>query len=276
MGDGMTGRNDSAPIIVRRKKVIAKTAHHGGAWKVAYADFVTAMMAFFLMMWLLGATTESQRRGLADYFNPSIPIHRISSGGDGMFGGTDLETRAEAGPDMPSENAVSTGDQTAVETQSFDEIEQRLNGLGGESALLRDALRHVVTRQTDEGLVIEIFDLPDRPLFDADSASPNPVLLLLAPVLTEVFGTVVNGLAIEGHTRAYSIVHATDPRWQLSSARAHTMRRLLDDAGLAVDRVQRVTGHADRSPAAENRYAVRNNRLELILLRRSRRDDRQR
>lgn len=84
------GDRANAPIIIKRKKVIAGGGHHGGAWKVAYADFVTAMMAFFLLMWLLSATTEQQRRGLSDYFAPTIPLSRISGGGDGMFGGSDL------------------------------------------------------------------------------------------------------------------------------------------------------------------------------------------
>jgi chemotaxis protein MotB len=84
----MAGRGKGeAPIIIKRKKVIAGGGHHGGAWKVAYADFVTAMMAFFLLMWLLNATTEDQRKGLADYFNPSIPISRVSGGGNGALGG---------------------------------------------------------------------------------------------------------------------------------------------------------------------------------------------
>ena len=78
-----------APIIIKRKKVIA-AGHHGGAWKVAYADFVTAMMAFFLLMWLLGATTEKQRKGIADYFNPTIPVNKVSGGGDGAFGGDSI------------------------------------------------------------------------------------------------------------------------------------------------------------------------------------------
>lgn len=80
----------NAPIIIKRKKVIAGGGHHGGAWKVAYADFVTAMMAFFMLMWLLNATTEQQRKGIADYFTPTIPINRISGGGDGMFAGDDI------------------------------------------------------------------------------------------------------------------------------------------------------------------------------------------
>ena len=83
----MAGQANAAPVIIKRKKVIAGGGHHGGAWKVAYADFVTAMMAFFLLMWLLNATTEKQRKGIADYFNPTIPVNRVSGGGDGAFGG---------------------------------------------------------------------------------------------------------------------------------------------------------------------------------------------
>ena len=79
----MTETRNLAPIIIKKKKVIAGGGHHGGAWKVAYADFVTAMMAFFMLMWLLNATTEKQRKGIADYFNPTIPVNRISGGGEG-------------------------------------------------------------------------------------------------------------------------------------------------------------------------------------------------
>lgn len=84
----MTVKNDIAPIIIiKRKKIVKGGRHHGGAWKIAYADFVTAMMAFFLLMWLLNATTVSQRMGLADYFSPTIPVYKISGDGDGAFGG---------------------------------------------------------------------------------------------------------------------------------------------------------------------------------------------
>ena len=81
MGERMAA-NAGAPIIIKRKKIVVEGGHHGGAWKVAYADFVTAMMAFFMLMWLLNATTEKQRKGIADYFNPTIPVTRVSGGGD--------------------------------------------------------------------------------------------------------------------------------------------------------------------------------------------------
>ena len=83
-------KGDNAPIIIKRKKVVGGDGHHGGAWKVAYADFVTAMMAFFMLMWLLNATTEKQRKGIADYFSPTIAVNRVSGGGDGSFGGSSV------------------------------------------------------------------------------------------------------------------------------------------------------------------------------------------
>src|SRR6056297_4332044 len=82
--------DNAAPVIIKRKKVTGGDGHHGGAWRVAYADFVTAMMAFFLLMWLLNATTEDQRKGLADYFSPSIPVHTTAGGGSGPFGGSSV------------------------------------------------------------------------------------------------------------------------------------------------------------------------------------------
>lgn len=264
----MSRQNDVAPvIIIKRKKIVKSSGHHSGAWKVAYADFVTAMMAFFLMMWLLGATTESQRRGLADYFNPSIPVHRISSGGDGMFGGSDLGSRAQDAPAPPSDTSTDSTEKAEAETASFDDIQQRLIGLGGESPVLDEALRHIITRQTDEGLILEIFDLPGHPLFDGDGDTPTLVMRQIVSVLAQVFPMVINPLAIEGHTRTYTVVQATDPRWTLSSSRADRVRLMLGDAGFDPGRVSRVTGHADRQPAAQNPMAVRNNRLELILLR---------
>lgn len=261
----MSRQNQAAPIIIRRKKIVTGVGRHGGAWKVAYADFVTAMMAFFLMMWLLGATTESQRRGLADYFTPSIPINRSSSGGSGMFGGNDIHSADDLGPETNQGNTMAASDDRS-EVDSFEAIEERLEGLGAESAVMTEALRHVLTRVTDEGLVIELFDLPGTPLFEADTDEPRPVLAVLSSILVEVFRITDNPLAIEGHTRSYTLVQMTDPRWSLSLSRAERMRIMMENQALDPLRVARVTGHADRRRVMRNPMSVRNNRLELILL----------
>ena len=263
----MSRQNQAAPVIIKRKKIVRGNSHHGGAWKVAYADFVTAMMAFFLMMWLLGATTEAQRKGLADYFTPSIPINRSSSGGVGMFGGNDVQSREDVGPETNQGLPEFMADDR-TDAEAFEMLQDRLQGMGAESAVMTEALRHVVTRVTDEGLVIELFDLPGAPLFDGETDQPMPVMQLLSGALRDIFGMVTNGLAIEGHTRSYTLVQANDPRWTLSTARAERVRRMLEDSGFDPQRVTRVAGHADRRLVVRNPMAVRNNRLELILLRR--------
>jgi len=262
----MSRQNQAAPILIKRKKVVRAQGHHGGAWKVAYADFVTAMMAFFLMMWLLGATTESQRRGLADYFTPSIPINRSSSGGSGMFGGNDIHSSEDLGPETNQGNTMDASDDRS-EAEAFERIQERLEGLGAESAVMNEALRHILTRVTDEGLVVELFDLPEAPLFEGDTDEPRAVLADLATILAQAFSMARNPLAIEGHTRTYTMVQVTDPRWALSLARAERMRILLGNQAFDPLRVARVAGHADRRQVMRNPMSIRNNRLELILLR---------
>ena len=114
----MAKDNELAPIIIKRKKVIAGGGHHGGAWKVAYADFVTAMMAFFMLMWLLNATTEKQRKGIADYFAPTISVSRVSGGGDGSFGGDSVfseNTLARNGQGATMERPTEANQSRGVE-----------------------------------------------------------------------------------------------------------------------------------------------------------------
>ena len=279
----MAGQSNAAPVIIKRMKKVVGGGHHGGAWKVAYADFVTAMMAFFMLMWLLNATTEKQRKGLADYFNPTIPVNRISGGGDGAFGGDSVfseQTMAQNGTGAssmhPTKAKQSRGEDSADAVESRKQqvqmaaIQKQMSARGGESMTMQQAMRHIVSRITDEGLVIEVFDIEDAPLFAGDTAKPEPVLRDIANLLTEVLALTANGIAVEGHVAAFPITLINNPAWSLSSARAQAMRDLLQATGLPPDRVQRVTGHADRSPATANPMALRNNRLEVILLRRDR------
>jgi chemotaxis protein MotB len=275
----MTGQANAAPIIIKRKKVIAGGGHHGGAWKVAYADFVTAMMAFFMLMWLLNATTEKQRKGIADYFNPTIPVNRISGGGDGAFGGDSVfteQTLAQSGTgasnQTPTEQNAARGEaaSAAQQAQAQSELDAALTARGGESMTMQQALRHVVTKVTDEGLVIELFDLPEAPLFTGLTAEPSPVTRDITALITSVLAVTANELAINGHVRAMPITLIDNPVWDLSSERAQAIRLLLLESGLAADRTQRVSGFADRKPVTPDPSADRNNRIEIILLRRDR------
>ncbi|AOZ68317.1 chemotaxis protein MotB [Rhodobacter xanthinilyticus] len=286
----MSARENAAPVIIKRKKVVGGDGHHGGAWKVAYADFVTAMMAFFLLMWLLNATTEKQRKGLADYFNPTIPINRISGGGEGAFGGDSVfsedqvaQTGTGASAQKPAQERQAKGQQgeaaadkkeeaaKAEETAQLEkaarDLQQALAGVGGESMVTENLARHIVTRVTDEGLIVEFFDLEEEPLFVGETDEPQPVLREISKMLVRVFGLVKNPVALNGYSKSYPEMLRQNPVWDLSLARAQAMRQLLEADGLDKMRVDRVTGFADRRPASQHPMAVRNNRLELILLR---------
>lgn len=280
----MAARNATAPVIIKRKKVVAGDGHHGGAWKVAYADFVTAMMAFFMLMWLLNATTEKQRKGLADYFNPTIPIARTSGGGQGAFGGDNVfsqdavaQNGTGATAAKPTEerqargatgvNLSETPEQATEFQQMAAQIEEALTGASGALTDRQNLLRHIDVKLTDEGLVVEFFDHPDAALFEADTATPTPLMRELAGVVTRVFAIVTNPVAIEAHTRAYPEVLRDNPTWDLTTERAQAIRSLLAEIGFPPPRIERVTGYADRRPADHNPMAVRNNRVELILLR---------
>ena len=280
---GMSAQTN-APTIIKRKKVVAGDGHHGGAWKVAYADFVTAMMAFFLLMWLVGATSENQRKGLADYFNPTIPVNRVSGGGEGAFGGASVfaeDTLAQngtgAGLVRPTEERQARGDtgiepgddpqEGGPEGASLEEVAEALLGAGGESLVSELLQRHVVSRITDEGLIVEIFDLPQEPLFSEHGDAPTQILEDLVTAVAEVFALATNEVAVQGHVAARPVVVADNPVWDLSAARADRVREMLETAGLAPRRLQRVTGFADRRQAAPAPMSVRNNRIEMILLR---------
>lgn len=278
----MSAQANARPIIIKRKKVVGGGGHHGGAWKVAYADFVTAMMAFFMLMWLLNATTEQQRKGLADYFSPSIPISRTSGGGDGAFGGDSVfseDTLPQNGTGASAQRATEsrqargetgmsdTGDTAAAQNEVFETLEAMLVGHGGESKVMENELRHITTRITDEGLVIELFALEDDLLFHPGSNRPTQLLRDLARIISEAARSVTNGIAIGGHVPAQPIVLAQNSTWDGSAEQADVMRVLLEQVGVTPSRIKRVTGHADREPAVRNPMAIRNNRLEIVLLR---------
>lgn len=277
----MSAQSNVAPVIIKKKKVVKGGGHHGGAWKVAYADFVTAMMAFFMLMWLLNATTEKQRKGLADYFSPSIAIARVSGGGEGALGGDSVfseealpQNGTGASSKRPTKEEQARGATGVSDTGDRDQldaalaaIQSALEGRGGESQVMENALRHVITRVTDEGLVIEVFALEEAPLFKEGTDTPTPLLRELAKMIAGASRLVTNPVGVGGFVRADPIISMQSPVWELSAARADKMRLLLEGSGMASSRIHRVTGHASRKPAVADPMAVRNNRLEVTFLR---------
>ena len=254
--------------IIKRRKVVG-AAHHGGAWKVAYADFVTAMMAFFLLMWLLSTTDEQTRLGLADYFSPTIPIHSTRGGGDGPFEGSsmfsqDVLARDETGQKGDPEKR----DTPAASDQSLYEIQKELMGGDGDAVEADPLLKHIATRVTDEGLIVDVFDIPGSPLFDRVSAEANPIFDRLIGMIGRVLSRTANPVAVTGHLAPGDVgIDGPDP-WRLSGDRAQLGRTLLVAAGVADARLDRVTGKADRSPVTADAGDSRNRRIEITLLRR--------
>jgi len=269
----------NAPIIIKRKKIVSGDGHHGGAWKVAYADFVTAMMAFFMLMWLLNATTDKQRKGIADFFSPTVPVARVSGGGEGVLGGdTPLsentlvrDRRTGATFRDPAARRSAAGDAApppggAGEGAALDAVARRLTARSGESMVSDRLQRHILTRLTDEGLIVELFALPGAPLFEGPDEAPTDLMRDLVAVVAEVFGLVPNRIALKGFVRSAPVVLRDNPIWDRSAARAQATRRLLP-SGLARGRLDRVSGLGDRTPSDADPMAVRNDRVELILLR---------
>ncbi len=275
----MTTEPNTRPLIIKRKKVSGGEGHHGGAWKVAYADFVTAMMAFFMLMWLLNATTEQQRKGIADYFSPTIPITRISGGGDGALGGNSVFSETTAAQNgtgatslRPSAGRQAVGahgtDHRAVrEAQALDALVDAMMAGAGDPTLADVIGRHLEIRVTDEGLHLEVYAREEIPIFEHGSPAPTEVLSQILTLMAELLQTVENDIAVAGHVAARPIVVAGNRTWDMSLAQAQAARQLLEDGGLAPMRLRRVTGHADRSPVATDAMSARNNRIVVTVLR---------
>lgn len=289
----MSGK-DNAPIIIKKVVKGGGEGHHGGAWKVAYADFVTAMMAFFLLMWLLNATTEKQRKGIADYFDPSIPLARISAGGDNVLMGDSVVSREERSgsrkpepdPDRKRELLQKSADDPAQGTdasaedlgeapeyaQAYRAEQSRLEGLAdGVRAAVSDAGpgldEHFMVRLTPEGLVIEIVDTGDAPLFASGSARPEAKLVTLMEVIVPILELTANPVAVVGHTDSSPFSRAGYDNWALSADRANSARRLMRAVGMPEERFARVSGRAATEPLSEDPRAPENRRIAITLLR---------
>lgn len=273
--------NSVRPIIIKRKKIVQAGGHHGGAWKVAYADFVTAMMAFFMLMWLLSAASEQQKQGIANYFSPTFTINRTSGGGNSSFVGDSAfsEVRlldqgvgsssvypAEAVGARGSTGLKEDGSETDTDYQALRDLADTLTAQSGESAVSDDIKKHVVIKLTDEGLSVEIFDRPGAALF-TDVDEPTEILIALIDMIFKASHVVTNAIAIEGHVAADPVVQIIPKAWPQSIRRAERARALFLKTGMPKARVARITGYGDQEAAVANAMAERNNRIEVIFLR---------
>ena len=296
----MAGEN---AVIVKRIKKGGHGGHHGGAWKVAYADFVTAMMAFFLLMWLINTTTPEQKRGIADYFAPQS-IAQTLSGSGGVLGGKVMgEESARAGgatsvfrknspsaphstthtaQDSSPQGAASQGETGDTKSMSSDNAE-RTSSQDGEFAHAAEAIhqaiqdnpdlaqlsKQVMVDQTPEGLRIQLVDQDGRPMFQRGTAEPMPYTRRLLAEIGKIIDRLPNRVSISGHTEATPFSSTSGmTNWELSAARANAGRVLLAAGGLVSDRIYEVAGKAGSEPLLpEDPNASANRRLSIVLLR---------
>ena len=279
------GRNEPEPpqiIIVKKVMGDGHGGHHGGAWKVAYADFVTAMMAFFLLLWILGATTEKQRKGIADYFTPTmVQMREKSAGANGPFGGDSLNMKenyphkaAQTGTKAITIPKDATGGMKeaaeAVRSRDrarFAALRKQLMDKIQSNPKLRALQRNIRFSETQEGLRIDLVDQADFAMFSLGNDTLLPVAVTLMGQVAQVIEGVPNSVIVRGHTDAMPYAAGrTVNNWTLSSARAEATRKSLADNGVAGERFARIEGVADREPyVPADTYDPRNRRMSITL-----------
>ena len=278
------------PIIIKR---IRKGGHgkHGGAWKIAYADFVTAMMAFFLLMWLLGSTTEGDRKGIADFFNSPLKVSLVGGSGSGdsshvvRGGGADLSRtvgQVKQGDVQAPRKTINLQAMQAAQAEQRQAERARLEALKAkvEEALassqkLASMRSQIRLDMTPDGLRIQILDAQNRPMFDSGSAVVKPYMRELLQHIGEKLADVPNRIKLEGHTDAQPFVSGNRgySNWELSSDRANASRRELVVGGLPEDRMLLVQGLASSLLFdAKDPVSAANRRISIIVMNREAED----
>ncbi len=275
----ITGNDQKRPIIIKR--ITAHDDGHGGQWKVAYADFVTAMMAFFLIMWLLSSTTSNDREVIAKYFL-STSIFDLPAGTGVLNGGPSVMDGAEpkpvrtvpivkdAKPDQrkdtqSGDSASQSRDRT--ERQRFEALKANLDQMMVSGELKAESSNMDVAT-TPDGVRIQIFDRDGEPMFSPGGSEPLPRLKAILDVVAQVLGTVQNSIILSGHTDGHALQRGTYSNWELSADRANAVRRTLEATGLASGRIIQVEGRAATDPLLpQTPLDPRNRRIAITILR---------
>jgi chemotaxis protein MotB len=275
------------PIIVKRIKK-GGHGHHGGAWKIAYADFVTAMMAFFLLMWLLGSTTEGDKKGIADFFNSPMKVALMGGSGSGdsshviRGGGEDLSRQGgqvKSGDNEKQRKTINLqafkADQRRAELERLRGLKNDFQGKLANNAKLAAMKSQIRLDMTADGLRIQIVDEQQRAMFATGSAVVQPYMRELLQLIGDVLAEVPNRLTLEGHTDAAPFIGGGlgYSNWELSSDRANASRRELLAGGLPEDRVLRVQGLASSSLFdRDDPLNPANRRISIIVMNRDAED----
>jgi chemotaxis protein MotB len=275
------------PIIVKKIKK-GGHGHHGGAWKIAYADFVTAMMAFFLLMWLLGSTTEGDKKGIADYFQSPMKVamfggsgagdasHVLKGGGQDLTRTTGQVKNGEVESDRNTINLKALKDeQIRAEIARLKALQEKIEGELQNNPGLGAFRSQILLELTRDGLRIQIVDAQNRPMFASGSAVVQPYMQELLRTIGGVLAEVPNRLTLEGHTDAtpFSGGERGYSNWELSADRANASRRELLAGGQPEDRVLRVQGLASSQLMVRDRPEdPTNRRISLVVMTRGAED----
>ena len=270
------------PIIIKRYKKV-QHAPHGGAWKIAYADFMTAMMAFFLLMWLIGSTAKGDLQGIAAYFN--APLKMAMNGGDGSGnsssiipgGGNDLSKvhgqvkRSESDEESDRKQSLDAGraERARQDAMRIKALQNKVDSMISGNPKLNEYRSQIRVHVTPDGLQIQIVDEKNRPMFDIGSAVVKPYMRDILRAVGAALGETQNRISLSGHTDAapYGNANRGYSNWELSGDRANASRRELVDAGMPPDKLARVVGMADSDLLEpENPRAPQNRRITITVL----------
>lgn len=289
------------PVIIKKVKKVSGGGHHGGAWKVAYADFVTAMMAFFLLMWLINTTSPEQKRGIADYFAPAA-VSSSTSGTGGVLGGTAIsqdgsrsqgsrsiieqlapetprtvsrEQEVIRDPSQPISRVNLDVSSQAIdaalairERSEFERAEQSLRQAIENMPELAELSKHLIVDQTPDGMRIQLVDQEGRSMFDPSSKEPNARAVRLLEAVAGIVRRLPNRISISGHTDRAPSGDRDYTNWELSSDRANAARRILSENGVLPDRIAQVSGKAGSEPLfPDDPDLPGNRRISIVLLR---------
>ncbi len=278
---------NNQPILVKRVKKIAG-GHHGGAWKIAFADFATAMMAFFLVMWLMSSATPEQKKAISGYFQDPVGFTESASPYVIDLGGTptpapdrtlnpdmkDAPDAAESEVDAESDQQASVNKEQAeslaeqIERERLELLLQELQTKVDENPQLQKFKDQILFEITQDGLRIQIMDAENRPMFDIGSARLQPYFEDILLILAETIREVPNKISVSGHTDAKPFASSGEfGNWELSANRANAARRTLVAGGYPDDNVARVVGYASSALFdRQNPFNPVNRRIDIIVL----------
>ena len=277
----MAEDKNKRPIVIKRIKKVA-AGHHGGAWKIAYADFVTAMMAFFLLMWLLGSTAKGDLQGISQYFKTPLKVALMGGSGSGdsssiiKGGGQDL-TRSSGQVkegELPAEKKIinlkaAEQEFRRTELAKLKALKSVIEKSIDNNAKLKQFKSQILLDITSEGLRIQIVDDKNRPMFQSGSAQLEPYTQEILRAIGQTLNDVPNKVSISGHTDAalYGGGDKGYSNWELSADRANATRRELLAGGMSDEKIVRVVGLASAVLFNKNDpLSPTNRRISLIVM----------